>query len=334
MLSMATILSTSPAFAVVELIKILQYSLRNVQSTIEVVKNGIALGTSIQQTTLQGTIGAVAPNVMDFDSAISFEEFAPSLPSDLHGIVGGKSFNAIPGVRSYVDKELKSIRLGDGLTQRDVLHKINELQNQTSLDAIQKAKETLAKSNKAPDESKAQLDNVAQAKDAQVKASQETAQSIKALEKDVVYNQLSANALLTKVTEKKTALLKETQTDKVFEAVDPKAEAALEELQKKISGAVKDQEDVMRELQEKTGKDIKDLNEMINELQKKQAEKFKDPTEEIDRLSDDTKGNVADKIDGEKKDVGGRWWEMDNVVDVVENVGSRETTGDSVKGGK
>ena len=239
MLSVTTILSASPAFAVIEMIKILQYSLRNVQATIEVVENAIALGTSIQQTELQGTIGAIAPKVMNLGSKMDAKSFAPTLPSDLHSIVGGKSFDAIPQVRSYVDKEFKSIKLGDGLTQRDVLHKLNELQNQASLDTIQIAKETLAKSNKGAEENKAQLNNVASAKDAQSKASQETAQSVQALQNDVLHNQLSANVLLTKVTEYKGALVKATQTDKVTQPLSSEAEASLNALQNKINEAVK-----------------------------------------------------------------------------------------------
>ena len=282
MLSMTTILSASPAFAVVEMIKVLQYSLRNVQATIEVVKNAIALGTSIQQTTLQGTIGAVAPRVMNLGSKMDVKSFAPSLPSDLQSIVGGKSFNAIPQVRSYVDKELKSIRLGDGLTQRDVLHKLNELQNQASLDAIQIAKETLAKSNKGAEENKAQLNNVASAKDAQAKASQETAQSIQTLQNDVIHNQLSANVLLTKVTEYKGALVKATQTDEVVQQLSSEAEASLTALQNKISETVKNPTGVVENA----------VDGVVDKATKTVTDKAATVTTPIKNIVDDVEGEV------------------------------------------
>ena len=239
LLFLATCLSVSPAFAVVEPIKVLQYSLRNVQATIEVVKNAISLGLSVQQTALQGTIGAIAPVVKDLKSKMDLESFAPTLPADLQNVVSGNGFQAIPHVKTYVENELKSIRLGDGITQRDVLNKINELQSKASLDAIQIAKETLAKSNKGPEENKAQLDNVAKAPTSQSKASQETAQSIQTLKNDVVRNQLTSNLLLIKATKYKNDLLKATQ--RAEDIVDEGANAAeklADDIQKKISDAV------------------------------------------------------------------------------------------------
>lgn len=255
LLAVTTVLSASPAFAVVELIKVLQYSLRNVQATIEVVTNGIALGTSIQQTGLQGTIGAIAPNVMNLGSKMDVKSFAPTLPVDLKGIVDGKGAQAIPQVRSYVENELKSINLGDGLTQRDVLHKLNEMQNKVSLDAIQIAKETLAKSNKGADENKAQLNNVAGASDAQSKASQETAQSIQTLQNDVIRNQLTSNMLLTRATEYKASLLKATQT---AQSASQEARAAAENLsnqvQDKISEALQNPEAAAKQIDNVAGR--------------------------------------------------------------------------------
>ena len=210
-LCMTTILFSSPAFAVVELVKVLDYVLRDVQAVIEIVKNGIALEKSIEQSDLQGLIGAIAPNVQDMGSKIDYKSFVPVLPTDLQGIVSGNGFDSIPQIQAYVEKELKSINMGDGVSQRDVLHKVNELQNAVSVETIQKAKEALAKSNKGPQENQAQLDNVGSARDSQDKASQENAQSIQTLKNDIARNQLSANLLQTTVVRYKAQFLKATQ---------------------------------------------------------------------------------------------------------------------------
>ena len=220
LLSFVFLFSARPAFAVVELIKVLQYSLRNVQAVIEVVKNGIALGTSIQQTTLQGTIGAVAPKVANMGSLVEGKSFVPKLPTDLQSIAS-KGLKAVPEMRSYVDKELKSINLGDGVSQRDILHKVTEMQNLSAVGAVKLAKEAMAKSNKAPSENKQQLSAAGGASDMQAKVSQETGVAIKSLKNDTSRNQLSANLLQAKAMHYKADAIKANKQD---ESKDKKAE--------------------------------------------------------------------------------------------------------------
>jgi len=268
LLGMLTVLSVRPAFAVVEPIKVLQYSLRNVQATIEVIENALALGNSIQQTTLQGTIGAVAPKVMNLGSKMELQSFMPTLPADLNGIVSGNGLNAVPQVRTYVENEMKNIRLGDGVTQRDVLNKINEMQNLTSLDALQIATETLAKSNSGAEESKAQLNNVGGAADSQAKASQETAQSIQILQNDAVRNQLTSNILLNKATQYKNELIRASQSGE--QAVDQAAALAQErvsqQVQDKIKNALKQLETSADSAVEQAGSVRQEIGKVSNQI--------------------------------------------------------------------
>lgn len=268
LLGMLTVLSVRPAFAVVEPIKVLQYSLRNVQATIEVIENALALGNSIQQTTLQGTIGAVAPKVMNLGSKMELQSFMPTLPADLNGIVSGNGLNAVPQVRTYVENEMKNIRLGDGVTQRDVLNKINEMQNLTSLDALQIATETLAKSNSGAEESKAQLNNVGGAADSQAKASQETAQSIQILQNDAVRNQLTSNILLNKATQYKNELIRASQSGE--QAVDQAAALAQErvsqQVQDKIKNALKQLETSADSAVEQAGSVSQEIGKVSNQI--------------------------------------------------------------------
>jgi hypothetical protein len=120
---------------------------------------------------------------------------------------------AVPEMRSYVEKELKSINLGDGVSQRDVLHKMKEMENLAGVGAIKLAKEAMAKSNKAPSENKQQLSAAGGASDMQAKVSQETGVSIKSLKNDTSRNQLSANLLQTKSMHYKAAVVKANQSD-------------------------------------------------------------------------------------------------------------------------
>ena len=271
LLCLVAILSASPAFAVVEPIKVLQYSLRNVQSIIEVIQNGIALETSIMQTNLQGTIGAIAPKVVDLGGRMEFKSFAPTLPSELGGIVNGKGFDAIPQVRDYVEQEMKSISLKDGVAQRDVLDRVNKARNLASLDAIQVAKETMAKSNKGPQESKAQLNNVASASDSQSKASQENAQSIQLLQNDAVHNQLKASALQAKVTALKSDVLVATQSEgQTFNQNEADMEKTLSErMQNLLPNAVKNGENTVNQAKNSITDLTRPVENAVNNLTEK-----------------------------------------------------------------
>ena len=230
------------AHAVVEPVKVLQYSLRNVQATIEVIQHILELTTSIQHTSLQGTIGSVSPTLVDMGGKVAGRDFAPVLSSELRGVVSGNGLNAVPQLRSYVNEELKSIKLGDGISQRDVLHKLNEMDNLMGVSAIKLGKEALAKTNKAVQENAQQLSIAGNAADLQEKISQETGVSLRTLQNDTFRNQLSSNLLQTKAMRYKSAVLKATQEgEKLPNTLIDEAKGSLDGVDGNVSSSVNNQ---------------------------------------------------------------------------------------------
>ena len=80
LLCLGAVMHSTPAFAVIEIYKVMQYSVRNVQATIEVVENTLALITSVKMSLLQGMIGAIMPRLPATVSLVQPESFAPIIP--------------------------------------------------------------------------------------------------------------------------------------------------------------------------------------------------------------------------------------------------------------
>ena len=194
---LGVVLTASPAYAVVDIVKLLQHTLRNVQEIIEVVQNESSLKESTNYSKLQGEIGAIMPKVIDLGSKVKDASFTPVLPSEIQGLLGDKGMAAVPQLRSFLSKDLKSINVGDVVGQRDALAAISEQMNLGGIEAFKNGKEAMALLNKAPNELMQQLSVATGAKDMQNKITQETGNSIQILKSDIAINQHLARKIET-----------------------------------------------------------------------------------------------------------------------------------------
>ena len=190
-------LAVSPAHATIDIMKLLQHTLRNVQEIIEVVQNESSLKESTNYSKLQGEIGAIMPKVVDLGSKVKDVSFTSILPSNIQGILGDKGMAAVPQLRSFLSKDLKSIKVGDVVGQRDALVAISEQMNLGGVEAFKIGKEAMALLNKAPNELMQQFGVATGAKDMQNKITQETGNSIQILKSDVAINQHLARRIET-----------------------------------------------------------------------------------------------------------------------------------------
>jgi len=187
------LMQSIPAYAVTEPGKVVQHSIRNVQTIIETIKVSAGLVISLKMSLLQGMIGSIKPNIPD--SLVDVKNFAPTLPKEAQSLLS--SGNVLPKVRSYVEKNLKSRDLSDVVADRDALVAISERLNISSMEAIGLGRQTAAKLNGAVDQNKELLKSAAYAVDQHTKQVQEAALGVKALESDTLYNQLQSRKLET-----------------------------------------------------------------------------------------------------------------------------------------
>lgn len=230
LLCLGAVMHSTPAFAVIEIYKVMQYSVRNVQATIEVVENTLALITSVKMSLLQGMIGAIMPRLPATVSLVQPESFAPIIPVKIVSLV--KAGDGISQVRRYVEKELRSINPGDVISQRDALNAVNERLNLSATQAIALGKEAAAKLNKAKDENKEMLSLAQDAADQHNKDVQEAAFGIKALENDAASNQLTSHLIETRAQRMMADIQNRTVKKTTDEELSEVAEQA-----KKMEGA-------------------------------------------------------------------------------------------------
>ena len=205
------VLMSSPVYAIVDIVKLLQHTLRNVQEIIEVVQNEASLKESENYSKLQGEIGAIMPKVVDLGSKVKDVSFAPVLPSEIQGLLGDKGMAAVPQLRSFLSKDLNSINVGDVVGQRDALAAISEQMNLGGVEAFKIGKEAMARLNKAPSELIQQFSVATGARDMQNKITQETGNSIQILKSDVAINQHLAKKLETLAQSLRLDVKKELQ---------------------------------------------------------------------------------------------------------------------------
>ena len=186
-LCLLILMQSVPSYAVVEPLKVLQYSIRTTHKTIEVVQNLMALLTSVQNTLLQGDIGAIAGKMTDLTSEADLKTFAPTVPSELKSVLS--SSDAVPKIRSFIESEMENVNFDDPLAQRDALNDVAERLNIRARETYARGTEVLAKLNKAPSDNAKMLSYAKDAATQQEKETQETAFSVKAMSATEVLQQ-------------------------------------------------------------------------------------------------------------------------------------------------
>ncbi len=189
-LCLTVLMSASSAYAVTEILKSVNYSLRNVQEVIEVVNNLVNLATTKTVSELQGAIGSIKPAIAELKSQIEPEVLAAKLPSEARALLDGDASKALPQLRSYASSQIGGL-VSDVISQRDALISATEQLNVTAMDAISTGKAVAAKLNDAPNVNDMMLSFAATSKNQQAKVTQESALSIKGLENDVLQNKQS-----------------------------------------------------------------------------------------------------------------------------------------------
>jgi len=197
-LCLIALLQSVPAHAVSEPIKMIQYSIRTTEKTVEVVQNTLALATNVYNTLLQGTIGAIKAKIAQLKSLTDLKTYAPLVPAGIKTLMSTAN-NALPNIRGYVEKQLKAADIdpSDLLAQRDALIDTAKQLNISSLEAISLAKKTAADLNDAPSQNEKMMDEASNAATQQQKETQDAAFSIKAMGEDVLLNQLKLREIET-----------------------------------------------------------------------------------------------------------------------------------------
>lgn len=227
------LLQSVPAHAVTEPIKMIQYSIRTTEKTMEVVQNTLALATNVYNTLLQGTIGAIKAKIAQLKSLTDLKTYAPLIPSGIQTIMSTAT-NALPNIRGYVEKQLKAVDIdpSDMLAQRDALIDAAKQLNLSSLEAISLAKKTAADLNDAPKQNEEMMDEATSAATQQQKESRDVAFSIKAMGEDILLNQLRLREIET------TAQRYMTDVRKSGIALKMKAEEEADTLFKKVKDEI------------------------------------------------------------------------------------------------
>lgn len=184
-------MSSIPAYAVSDPEKSMNHSIRNVEKIMEVVQNTSSLISSVQTSILQGSLATVKS--FDFMKTTDLKSFAPSVPDDMKSLVEAK--NAVPQVRSYIEKELKDVSFENVFEQRNALLDVSKRLNLSSMEAISLGKRVSAELNEAKDANEKMLSAAAGAINQQQKETQEAAFGLKAMAEDAVLNQFRAEDL-------------------------------------------------------------------------------------------------------------------------------------------
>ena len=183
------------AYAVIEPVKVMQYSIRNTSTTIEVIENTVALLTSVQNTILQGDIGAIIPDMPDMASLEDLGDFSPTMPAELESVISSK--DAMPQIRGYIENELKNVNFDDMIQQRDALLDVSRRLNTSATEAIGLAKQMGTKLNESTSENKSMIKYAFEALTQHSKIAQENAFGIKATVEDAISNTLDSRILET-----------------------------------------------------------------------------------------------------------------------------------------
>ena len=190
-LCLIALLQSVPAGAVSEPIKMIQYSIRTTEKTVEVVQNTLALATNVYNTLLQGTIGAIKAKIAELKSLTDLKTYAPLVPAGIQTLMSTAT-NALPNIRGFVEKQLKAVDIdpSDMLAQRDALIDTAKQLNLSSLEAISLGKKTAADLNDAPKQNEKMMADATNAKSQQEKETQNAAFDLKAFGDDILLNQL------------------------------------------------------------------------------------------------------------------------------------------------
>ena len=188
---------SAPAFATMDIAGILALMLINMDAKGEASNNESAKKDLVKINKIFGDPEAVSVEIVDVGASVPFDKYAPTVSDDVQNILDQGGYASIPELREYIKQNMTLLNAVDFEKQTDVLLKTKERLNLSSLAAIQKAKNVLVLSNKAPEEADRQLELSGKQTDLHHRFAQESAQDLQLMKRDISLNQLMAQLLET-----------------------------------------------------------------------------------------------------------------------------------------
>ena len=188
---------SAPAFATIDIPNIIVWMMINMSVKGEASNNESARKDLVKINKIFGEAGGLPMQLVDVGASVPFNSYAPIVIEEIQPYLDRGGYANIPEIQEEIRTYMTLLNSADMESQANVLADIDMRLNLNSTNALQKAKNVLALSNKAPDEADAQLKLSGDQQDLHHRFIQEMAQDIQLYKRDISLNQLRAQLLET-----------------------------------------------------------------------------------------------------------------------------------------